>query len=114
MHSGDVNALAVEPPRNADPTTYTIFVPMCEGGVLRKTLIPDGVDEERARRGRVDEVGALAFVTRLEIRELACLVAVPSCPKIFRFSIVAPQICSYEAHLQREQLLRASPPSFPQ
>lgn len=42
---------------------------MCEGGVLRKTLIPDGVDEESARRGRVDEVGALAFVTRLEIRE---------------------------------------------
>lgn len=62
-----VDILAFHTTGDSHPAADAIFVPVREGGVLGIPLAGDGLREECARIGRVHEVGALAFVPRLEV-----------------------------------------------
>ena len=77
---GSWYALAVNAPADADPASDAVLVCMRKDRMLRVLLARDGADEEGARRGRVREIGAFAFVTRLEVNKLALLVAIARCP----------------------------------
>ena len=76
------SALAVDAASAGHPAPDAAVVAVREDGVLREALVRNGLGEEGAGRGRVDEARAFALVSGFEVRELASLVAVPGGSRI--------------------------------
>ena len=76
------DVLAIYSSFDANPAPNAIFMTSSEDRLHGVTFVRDGLGEEGARDGRVYEVRALVLVTRLEVRQLAGLVAVLGSPDI--------------------------------